>query len=49
MIPPARRLRRMRQMFAKNGGILTEDYEYFTQRDAAIPPNKAARKSVKAR
>ena len=29
-------------MFAKDGGILVEDYEHFTRQDAAIPLNKAA-------
>lgn len=49
IIQPAQRLRRMRRMFAKEGGILAEDYEHFTRRDAAIPRNKAPRKLVKAR
>ena len=49
LIQPAQRLRRMRQMFAKDGGILLEDYDHFTRQDAAIPRNKAPRKSAKAR
>jgi hypothetical protein len=49
LIQPAQRLRRMRRMFAKEGGILAEDYEHFTRRDAAIPQNKAPRKLVKTR
>jgi hypothetical protein len=47
MIPTAR-LRRMRRMFAKSGGILVEDYEHFTRQDAATRQNKGRRKSVKA-
>ena len=46
-VQPADRLLRMRKMFAKSGGILVEDYEHFTRRDASTPPNKAARKSAK--
>lgn len=30
-ISSARRLLRMRQMFAEEGGILAEDYEFFMQ------------------
>jgi hypothetical protein len=41
------RLLRMRRMFADEGGVLAEDYEYFTrQRDVSTPRNKAARKSA---
>lgn len=29
-VTPTERLRRMRRMFAKAGGILLEDYEHFT-------------------
>jgi hypothetical protein len=47
MIQPTARLRRMRSMFARSGGILAEDYEYFTRLDAAIPLNKAAHRSAK--
>ena len=47
-IQPAQRLQRMRRMFAKGGGILVEDYEHFTRRDVAIPPNKAVRRSAKS-
>jgi len=46
-VRPTDRLLRMRKMFAKSGGILVEDYEHFTRRDASTPPNKAARKSAK--
>ena len=47
-IIPSARLRRMRRMFAKDGGILVEDYEHFTRRQgAAILLNKAARKLEK--
>lgn len=48
MIQPAQRLRRMRQMFAKEGGILVEDYEHFTRLDAANPQSKAVRMSAKS-
>ena len=47
LIQPAQRLRRMRRMFAKEGGILVEDYEHFTRQDAASPQSKAVRKSAK--
>jgi hypothetical protein len=45
---PADRLLRMRKMFAKSGGILVEDYEYFTRQDASNPPNKVPRKLAKS-
>ena len=48
LIKPASRLQRMRRMFAKDGGILVEDYEHFTRQDAAIPLNKAVHTSAKA-
>lgn len=44
---PSARMRRMRRMFDKTGGILVEDYEYFTKLDAASLPNKAPHKSAK--
>ena len=50
MIQPSERIQRMRRMFAKNGGIFLEDYEFFTRQplpDAPTPLNKAPRKSVK--
>ncbi len=43
-ITPKLRLLRMRRTFAKTGGILAEDYEYFTRQDASTHPNKAAHK-----
>jgi hypothetical protein len=46
---PTARLRRMRRMFAKIGGILIEDYEHFTRQDASSPRNKVPRTSVKSR
>ena len=30
-VKPIQRLHRMRRMFAKEGGILAEDYDYFMQ------------------
>lgn len=45
---PAERLERMREMFAKEGGILAEDYAHFTglmRPDAPIARNKAPRRS----
>ena len=48
LIQPTQRLRRMRQMFAKTGGILLDDYEHFTRQGAAIPQNKAPHKLAKA-
>lgn len=45
----AERLRKMEKTFNALGGILVEDYEYFTRTglpDAASRPNKAVRKSV---
>ena len=47
---PSARLRRMQIMFAKERGILMEDYQYFTRHslpDAASPRNKAVRKLAK--
>lgn len=41
---PMVRMRRMRRMFAKSGGILVEDYEHFTQRDAPTGRSKVPRK-----
>lgn len=44
----AERLARMREMFAKEGGILAEDYAHFTglkQPGGSIALNKAPRKS----
>lgn len=46
---PEERLRRMREMFAKDLTILAEDYEHFTgiiPQDAPTPRNKDSRKSV---
>jgi hypothetical protein len=42
----AERLMRMRRMFAKDGAILADDYEYFTRQDEPIVLSKAPRKSV---
>ena len=50
--PPGARLRRMERMFAKSGGILVEDYQYFTKHslpDASTLQNKAVRKSETVR
>ena len=45
-VRPEERLRRMRQMFSAEGGILEDDYRYFTRQDGPIPPSKAKRKSA---
>ena len=42
---PAARLDRMQRMFAETGGILTEDYEHFTQQGAPTVRSKVPRKS----
>lgn len=47
-IQPTIRLCRMRQMFAKKGGILMEDYEYFTRQDASTRLSKAPHKLAKS-
>jgi hypothetical protein len=51
MTTPNERLARMRKSFEKNRSVLTEDYKYFTAREAgaptphgSIPLNKAAHK-----
>jgi hypothetical protein len=46
-LSPEARLRRMRRMFAKTGGILAEDYEHFTGPGASNGQNKAGHKSRK--
>jgi hypothetical protein len=46
---PEERMRRMREMFAKDLTILAEDYEHFTgvsPQDAPTPRSKARRKSA---
>jgi len=40
------RLLRMRRMFAAKGGILEEDYNYFTRRGEPTPRNKETHKSA---
>lgn len=48
-LEPRDRMTRMREMFAKEGGILAEDYTHFTgirQPGEAIVPNKAPRRSA---
>lgn len=40
------RLQRMRQMFAAKGGILEEDYNYFTKQGEPSPRSKAPHKSA---
>jgi hypothetical protein len=45
----AERLRRMREMFASQGGILVDDYEHFTRQDGPNAPSKAARRLVEQR
>jgi hypothetical protein len=45
-VRPEDRLLRMRQMFSAEGGILEEDYRYFTRQDEPIPQSKGTRKSV---
>jgi hypothetical protein len=40
------RLQRMRRMFAEQGGILEEDYNYFTRRGEPNPQSRARRKSA---
>lgn len=48
--PPAeKRLLRMRKMFATDGGILLDDYEYFTRRDEPNPQSKGMRKLAERR
>ena len=42
MITPTERLDRMRKSFAKNKGILTEDYKYF------ITPDKPTKQQEKS-
>ncbi len=46
-VQPSDRLCRMHDMFAKNGAILAEDYQYFTRQDVSTRQNKAAHKSAK--
>jgi len=43
-VRPEDRLLRMRQMFAADGGILEEDYRYFTKQDEPTPQSKVKRK-----
>lgn len=43
---PTDRLQRMRRMFAMEGGILEDDYRYFTRRDEPTPLSKVKRKSA---
>ena len=48
-ISPSERLKRMQAMFAKDRGILAEDYQHFTGINplgAAIRQSKAPRKSA---
>ena len=48
-LTPEERLRRMQAMFAKDGGILAEDYQHFTGINplgAATRQSKAPRKSA---
>jgi hypothetical protein len=40
------RLQRMRRMFTEQGGILEEDYNYFTRRGESSPRNKAPHRSA---
>ena len=40
------RLQRMRRMFAEQGGILEEDYNYFTRRGEPTPRSKETHKSA---
>ena len=40
------RLLRMRKMFAAEGGILEEDYNYFTRQGEPSPQSKAPHKSA---
>jgi len=47
-VQPMDRLQRMRKMFAAEGGILAEDYRYFTRQGASTPRNKAPHKSAKS-
>ena len=45
--PPAeKRLLRMRKMFAAEGGILLDDYEYFMKRGEPTRPNTVTRRSA---
>ena len=50
-IKPTERVRRMQRMYSEHAGVLTEDYEFFTQPpappDAPTAPNIADRKSAK--
>jgi hypothetical protein len=48
-VRPEDRLLRMRQMFAAEGGILEEDYRYFTKQDEPTRPNKGTRRSAERR
>ena len=43
-VRPEDRLLRMRQMFAVEGGILEDDYRYFTRRGEPNLQNKGPRK-----
>ena len=43
-IRPIGRLLRMREMFATEGGILEDDYRYFTRQDEPTPQSKVKRK-----
>ena len=40
MITPQQRLDRMRKSFAKDKGVLSEDYKYFTTPDAPATPQR---------
>jgi hypothetical protein len=40
------RLQRMRRMFAEQGGILEEDYNYFTRRGEPTPRSRVPHKSA---
>jgi hypothetical protein len=48
-VRPEDRLLRMRQMFSAEGGILEEDYRYFTRQGEPTPLSKEIRKSVERR
>ena len=42
---PSERLKGMRKMFEKDGGVLAEDYQFFTRQEAPSPLSKGRRKS----
>lgn len=44
-----KRLLRMRRMFEINGGILLEDYEYFTRQGEPTRQSKGTRRSAEQR